>query len=129
MTDFQPLFDRMVSRLKAQGRQSINPDTGHCFYRHPDDPNLRCAVGLVIDDAHYNPGWDSNNNLKGAWTPEVRKAVAESNPDLDLDPDDHDFGSFLADVQRAHDQMHIEPLDKLLREVATMWNLTPQVAD
>lgn len=62
ITLMQSLFDRAVTGVKQQGRLSkraLYPDDRFdvvdCFYRHPDNPAIRCAVGHVIPDEHYFP--------------------------------------------------------------------------
>lgn len=56
----QEMFDKSVTGIKKQGRLSQGPmntltgtpDT--CYYRHPDDAAVRCAVGHLIPDELYN---------------------------------------------------------------------------
>lgn len=56
----QEMFDKAVTGIKAQGRLSQGPANpgngkpGHCYYRHPDDPAVRCAVGHLIPDELYD---------------------------------------------------------------------------
>ena len=56
----QEMFDKAVTGIKKQGRLSqgpINPlsgKPGNCYYRHPDDPAVRCAVGHLIPDELYD---------------------------------------------------------------------------
>lgn len=56
----QEMFDKSVAGIRKQGRLSqgpANPGNGKpgvCFYRHPDDPAVRCAVGHLIPDELYN---------------------------------------------------------------------------
>lgn len=56
----QEIFDKSVAGIKKQGRLSqgpVNPGTGKpgmCYYRHPDDPAVRCAVGHLIPDELYD---------------------------------------------------------------------------
>lgn len=50
----QQVFDKAVIALKRQNKASRD-DGGTCFYRHPDDPTVRCAVGHLIADEHYSP--------------------------------------------------------------------------
>jgi hypothetical protein len=32
-----------------------------CFYRHPDDPAIRCSVGCVIPDELYEPAMETKS--------------------------------------------------------------------
>ena len=56
----QEMFDKAVTGIKKQGRLSqgpknpINGKPGHCYYRHPEDPAVRCAVGHLIPDELYD---------------------------------------------------------------------------
>lgn len=56
----QEIFDKSVTGIKKQGRLSqgpVNPGNGKpgvCYYRHPDDPAVRCAVGHLIPDEMYD---------------------------------------------------------------------------
>lgn len=56
----QEMFDKAVTGIKKQGRLSQGPmnpligKPGSCYYRHPDDPAVRCAVGHLIPDELYD---------------------------------------------------------------------------
>lgn len=56
----QEMFDKAVTGIKKQGRLSQGPmnhligKPGVCYYRHPDDPAVRCAVGHLIPDELYD---------------------------------------------------------------------------
>ena len=56
----QEMFDKAVTGIKKQGRLSqgpANPGNGKpgvCYYRHPDDAAVRCAVGHLIPDEPYD---------------------------------------------------------------------------
>lgn len=56
----QEMFDKAVTGIKKQGRLSqgpANPGNGKpgvCYYRHPDDPAVRCAAGHLIPDELYD---------------------------------------------------------------------------
>lgn len=49
----QSLFDRVVEHLYKQGRQAMSAAAGGCAYR--GDNGLKCAVGCLIADEHYDP--------------------------------------------------------------------------
>ena len=56
----QEMFDKAVTGIKKQGRLSQGPKNpfdgkpGNCYYRHPDNPAVRCAVGHLIPDELYD---------------------------------------------------------------------------
>lgn len=47
----QEIFNRVATHLLRQGAKSMDGDI--CRYRGPN--GLKCAVGCLIDDAHYTP--------------------------------------------------------------------------
>ena len=68
----QEMFDKSVTGIKTQGRLSqgpVNPGNGKpgaCYYRHPDDPTVRCAVGHLIPDELYDRKMEGRNVSSGA---------------------------------------------------------------
>lgn len=90
------VFDRVRTHLLSQGRKSER--RGLCAYRGQD--GLRCAIGCLIDDEHYDRLLE---NLSIS-DPNVRLAVQrsgiplEGQPDLDL----------LSRLQHVHDAHHPE---------------------
>ena len=57
----EELFHRAVSGVMQQGCLSKNLETGFCYYRHPDDPNIRCALGHLIPDDVYTEDMEGNS--------------------------------------------------------------------
>lgn len=63
----QEIFDKSVTGIKTQGRLSqgpVNPGNGKpgaCYYRHPDNPTVRCAVGHLIPDELYDRKMEGRN--------------------------------------------------------------------
>lgn len=63
----QEIFDKSVTGIKTQGRLSqgpVNPGNGKpgvCYYRHPDDAAVRCAVGHLIPDELYDRKMEGRN--------------------------------------------------------------------
>ena len=47
MTTEQSIFTTVATHLLKQNKQCSN-DTGKCFYQHPDNPDLQCAVGVLL---------------------------------------------------------------------------------
>lgn len=68
----QEIFDKSVAGIKAQGRLSqgpVNPGNGKpgvCYYRHPDDAAVRCAVGHLIPDELYNSKTMEGRDVRSA---------------------------------------------------------------
>lgn len=97
----QQLFDRVVTALMAQGRQSIDVVNGGCMYRDPD--GNKCAVGhLITDEVYASHTVAGTNDLEGNTVPgcsTVRRAVIES-----VGPVDQRGMDLLAWLQDAHDQ-------------------------
>lgn len=84
-------FDIVKKHLLCQGKKSRAPN-GSCKYRGPD--GLKCAVGVLIPDSEYVPGFDNATTLD-----EVRRRCP-SLRGLDYD--------FLLSVQRLHDNENVE---------------------
>ena len=63
-------------------------DDGPCYYRHPEDPSIRCAVGCLIPNTQYYPSLEGRNALVARGTVKVLQG---------LDPE------YLLEVQQAHD--------------------------
>lgn len=51
----QQAFDQALTHMRKQGRKANDPETHTCYYRHPDDPNLKCAVGALTPDSTEIP--------------------------------------------------------------------------
>lgn len=48
----QQAFDKALAHLRKQGRCAAAPTvTGPCYYQHPDNPELKCAIGALVTDA------------------------------------------------------------------------------
>jgi len=43
----QEIFDTVLAFIRKQGKPS--GDEGQCYYRHPDDPAIGCAMRPLID--------------------------------------------------------------------------------
>ena len=70
----QSLFDKITTHLLKQNQPAVSPNDG-CKYK--TDDGLKCAIGCLIDDQHYNP------NFEGL-TPECFISPSASNPELSL---------------------------------------------
>lgn len=62
---------------------------GVCFYRHPDDPSVRCGVGCLIRDEEYEPDFEAST-----VTAIIHRLPIRLREHEDL----------LGDIQGAHDQ-------------------------
>lgn len=57
----QELFDTVAAHLLRQGRRAITADGYNCRYRtEPDEDGvvLKCAIGCLIPDELYRPGFE-----------------------------------------------------------------------
>ena len=98
--NLQQMFDKSVGGIKAQGCLSkVTTGTSGvpaCYYRHPDNPAVRCAVGHLIPDEVYDRSMEGGGSWSVLARPEVDEALAL--------PEDHDeVGHLLASLQEAHD--------------------------
>ncbi|NBQ67313.1 MAG: hypothetical protein EBU46_00165 [Nitrosomonadaceae bacterium] len=62
MKSLQEIFDTVTNHLLTQQCRAEN-DTHVCRYRVTDEEDvvLKCAVGCLIDDQHYNPGMEGRS--------------------------------------------------------------------
>lgn len=107
--DQQLIFDKVKTHLLTQNR--ISEDTnGVCMYRGPD--GLMCAVGCLIDDAHYMPSFE------GMTVNQLMR-----NDLLTTDPFNDENFDLLGALQRVHDGF--DPKDWVFRlnEVAERYGL------
>lgn len=96
------IFETMKNHLLTQNQRSS--DGGLCRYRGPN--GLKCAVGVLIDDEHYNTdleGYDVHSS-------NVRAAVTKS---LGFTPD----WELLDQVQTIHDNYEPSRWAQLLGEI------------
>ncbi len=104
----QEAFSVMVNHLRAQGEKSVGP-AGFCKYR--GENGLKCAVGALVDDEHYD------NRIEGScWSKLFQEAMALSGW---TDIDNH----LLIDTQSVHDAHELEEWEDQLKWVAIKHNL------
>lgn len=74
----QEIFDKVVTHLLTQGRQSLVDENlfGGCAYRGHD--GTKCAVGCLISDEAYVPALEG----QGVYQDDVRAALAASGVDV-----------------------------------------------
>lgn len=92
------LFEKVEAHLLSQMSRSVDSALGLCMYRGAG--GKMCAVGCLIDDAHYS------RELEGAasYNPLVRKAIAASQgiKDDDIPNDMLDWLQELHDGETPH---------------------------
>lgn len=110
----QQMFNTAYHGLAAQGFErstSRNGGSG-CAYRGAD--NRRCALGYLIPDSAYNPGWDETG--ASAWD------LTEANATPVICRKNQDF---LEDLQDVHDgALTPDAMRTRLAEFAERWGLT-----
>jgi hypothetical protein len=92
MTD-REIFDEVKNHLLKQRANSAGLGLGGCRYR---SGGLKCAIGCLISDVHYDEkmeGFNLHNRVP-------RKAVADS---LGINDDDLPI-DMLLDLQKLHDE-------------------------
>lgn len=87
------IFDRVKTHLLAQGRRATDGTIGPCMYRAPD--GARCAVGCLISDEAYRPGFEG----LGAETRSVLEALRISG----VDATEEETQWMLIELQKMHD--------------------------
>lgn len=127
----QEMFDKAVTGIKKQGRLSqgpVNPGNGKpgvCYYRHPDDPAVRCAVGHLIPDELYNSKTMEGRNVssdavRGALPGIHRSSAGHPSPAM----------SMLSQLQTAHDNSStVEEFLARADSVACRFRLDPAVCE
>lgn len=108
----QSVFSRVVRHLLEQGEQSMFPQYQTCAYRGAH--GLRCAVGVLINDAHYSHGLEGI----GAAEPSVRDALVASGV-----PWSDDMADLLERVQGIHDDEDPDQWADRLERVAADFGL------
>lgn len=105
----QEALDAGYEFLQKQGRPSRSEDTCACHFRHPDNPELKCFVGVLIPDEVYKPNFECQPLF------ELHKLV----PGLD----GCDY-AFLKKGQEIHDDFTtLENWEKEYKQLAVDWNL------
>lgn len=122
--DKQKIFNQVVEHLNRQAEKSVRYDsTGNmtgCYYRHPDNPNLRCAIGGIIPDELYDSAMDADsmgeridrvliNNVKL-----LRYFNCKNQQDI----------HFLLGLQIIHDKFEVHEWKKMLISFARSERLT-----
>lgn len=113
----QGIFDTMVTRLLKQGRKSMGV-AGGCRYR--GGVADCCAVGALIDDAHYDEALEGKN-VKSLF---VLAAIEKS---LGFTLTDKEY-AVIARCQLVHDQSVPEDWADRFAQIAATYGLKMPVA-
>jgi len=119
----QEIFDLVLGFIRKQGKPSAD-DKDLCFYRHPDDPAIGCAMRPLIDMIEDPDAREEA--LRGREG--VRSLVEEQ--DLSGSPLAYADLDFLEELQNAHDlaatyddSLFRERFEENMREAAEKYNL------
>lgn len=115
--DRQAVFNQVRDHLLAQGVRSEDPKTGQCRYRGPD--GLKCAIGAIVSDAHYDEQMDLGN--LSACSRTVLDAVGDS---IACYVEDWE-ARFLRELQEIHDDDDPATWRYTLDRFAQSWGLQP----
>ena len=129
----QEMFDKAVTGIKKQGRLSqgpknpLNGKPGNCYYRHPDDSTVRCAVGHLIPDELYDRREMEGRRVDcDAVLGTSMRALLGIPPSEDLH--NSPVASMLARLQTAHDEaLTVEEFLTGAAEVARQFKLDTKV--
>ena len=110
----QTIFDKVAAHLLAQGRPSLSDNELECAYR--GENGLRCAVGYLIDDAHYRVYMEG----RSVQDDSVLRAVKSSLGLLHLPARTADL---LGDLQHLHDLTPPDEWREGLKELARQYDL------
>lgn len=97
----QEIFDKSVGHLLKQGIKSEVYTKGQvvlCAYRSTD--GLKCAIGALIDDAHYTPQFEGES----VFNPEVRAALDKSGVTYVFEGQTADLLAALQDMHDGEDE-------------------------
>ena len=108
----QTIFNRVAAHLLAQGRPSLSDN--ECAYR--GENGLRCAVGCLIDDAHYSEAIEGHS----VQHRDVVQAVKES---LSLRHLPARTADLLGDLQHLHDLTPPDEWREGLKGLARQYDL------
>jgi len=112
------LVKKIRAGFVAQGGPSFDPERaltpmiGGCMYRSPG--GSKCAVGLLIDDAHYSPDLEGKALENSLVLDAVGLSIGRSLTEQEI--------YTLAKLQEQHDYYAEEPdfLDKMLNYIDDM---------
>jgi hypothetical protein len=83
--------EEIIEKIKSDFKGKSANRHGRCFYKHPEFPELKCAIGLFIPEGHKGQG------LSGGVS-----CLLEKYPDLKKNMP---YPLNLEDFQRKHDSL------------------------
>jgi hypothetical protein len=113
--DKQWVYETLKAHFSKPGARlaKIDPNDGgakQCFYRHPDDPCVKCAAGVLIRDEDYTSDWEGLA-FNHKFFPYL--SVFEY----------YDINAFLTDCQMKHDTS--ETTEEFLEKLEDIWAREP----
>jgi hypothetical protein len=132
----QQIFDKVATHLMAQGQRSAREYSSECLYR--GEGGLRCAVGFLIADEHYDErfegsgvGWglveDSTDVYGGDYTSLTAKLLLGALEAAGVDTRNRATIELLGSLQAVHDNRDPSNWAESLRSVAVKFNLNTDV--
>jgi len=117
----QEIFDTVLAFIRKQGKPSGDED--QCYYQHPDNPAIGCAMRPLIDMIE-------DPDAREEALREVSVEVLVEEQDLSGSPLAYADLGFLAELQSAHDlaatnddSLFRERFEENMREAAEKYNL------
>lgn len=99
------VFKKIVGGLLKQGTQSMDKTESTCKYRGAG--GMRCALGMVIDDAAYKKSLEGNTIMS---TDNIRKSkIVKALVDSGIDVSTPADIEFLGEMQEIHDSAFGRP--------------------
>jgi hypothetical protein len=96
MLDRQSIYERVAAHLLLQGEPAVVVPGDEPIYGHRTPSGLRCAIGILIDDAVFDPELNQTRVIHA----DVLRMLVASGLEIDMAGDDVDF---LRDLEAVHD--------------------------
>lgn len=126
----QEIFNIVAKHLLTQNEKSVDEhQNGMCMYRSKD--GLKCAIGCLIDDNHYNSYIESVSIMSLTVSESninansLKRALVNSNIAIN----DYATLCLMSDLQSIHDRNNIEHWNELLVYTARKFNLNKKVIE
>ena len=117
----QALYDRVAEHLLTQNARARDPDNARCAYRGEGD--LKCAVGCLITDEHYNAELEGDSVYAEPVQEVVRASIDPQG--LLTDADWSTTKDLLGKLQKMHDNFDPEGWPTRIFLIAAEFDLTP----
>jgi len=128
MKSLQAIFDQVASHLLTQQRQSTLDGT--CQYRTAE--GLKCAVGCLIDDQHYNDrieGLSLDTAVRDRYISECAKLIIDALLNSNINVGDTSTFQLLSRLQLIHDSYTPRMWMHHLKLTAAAFNLNFNYAE